>query len=430
PRSSGPVNVGGGAAGGHLAYVSVYLVPIDERKITAEKFVAGWDKSLKHISGIESLSFLYTIGASGSQPINLMLSHNDTQILETAVSDLAEALRGYAGVRDVDDGFSIGKTQLDFRIKPEAQTMGLTTVELARQVRAAFYGSEALRIQRGRDEVKVMVRYPEADRRTLFSIESMLIRTPAGAEIPLKQAADIIEGISYTQILRSDGRRVLKVTADVEQGVANADKVIASVMENELPDLLKRYPGLRLELEGEQKDKAEAMSSLGFGFIFAMFGIYALLAIPFKSYSQPMIIMTSIPFGIIGAVLGHIIMGFELSVISMMGMVALAGVVVNDSLVLINTTNHQFWNGMSHLEAITSAAIRRFRPIVLTSLTTFLGLAPMIFETALQARLLVPMAISLGFGILFATVIALILIPCLYMVLADVTALWVPEVKS
>ena len=245
-----------------------------------------------------------------------------------------------------------------------------------------------------------------------------------GTEIPLSQAADVTEGTSYTRILRSGGRRVLNVTADVEQGVANADKVTASVRENEVPKLIEKYPGLRLELEGEQKDKMEAMSALGFGFIFALFGIYALLAIPFKSYSQPLIIMTSIPFGIIGAVLGHILMGFELSVISMMGIVALAGVVVNDSLILIDTANHNYWGGMSHFDAVTEASIRRFRPIILTSLTTFLGLAPMIFETALQARFLIPMAISLGFGILFATGIALVLIPCLYLALADIKTLF------
>lgn len=423
-RETGPVNVGGGAAGSHIAYVSVYFVPIDQREMTAEKFVSKWNQSLNHLTGIESLSFNYTIGASGSQPISLMLSHSDTATLEQAASDLAGVLKGYAGVRDVDDGFSTGKTQLDFTIKPAARSMGLTASDLARQVRSAYYGAEALRLQRGRDEVKVMVRYPEVDRQTQYSIENMLIRTPAGAEIPLSQAAHVVEGISYTEILRSSGRRVLKVTADVEEGVANADKVVAAVTRDELPKLMERYPGLRLELDGEQEDKKESMKSLGFGFIFALFGIYALLAIPFKSYAQPMIIMTSIPFGIIGAVLGHIVMGFELSVISMMGIVALAGVVVNDSLVLITATNRFNWDGMPPLEAVKSAAARRFRPIVLTSLTTFLGLAPMIFETALQARFLIPMAISLGFGILFATVIALVLIPCLYMVLVDMKQLF------
>ncbi len=422
-RRGGAVNIGSEATGSHIAYVSIYMVPIDQREITAERFATTWNKRLKHLTGIETLSFNYTIGAAGNQPINLSLSHNDKQTLEKAASELAEALTGYAGVRDVDDGYSAGKTQFDFRIRPEARALGLTASELARQVRGAFYGAEALRLQRKRDEVKVMVRYPEADRHTPFSLENMLIRTPMGTEIPLNQAADMVEGTSYTQIQRSDGRRVLNVTADVEAGVANADKVIASVRETELPELFKKYPGLRMELEGEQEDKAEAMAALGFGFIFALFGIYALLAIPFKSYSQPIIIMTAIPFGIIGAVLGHLLMGFEMSVISMMGIVALAGVVVNDSLILIDTANHNYWGGMDPLEAVTAASLRRFRPIVLTSLTTFLGLAPMIFETALQARFLIPMAISLGFGILFATFIALVIIPSLYMALVDIKRL-------
>jgi len=275
-------------------------------------------------------------------------------------------------------------------------------------------------VQRGRDEVKVLVRLPQAERKSLYNIEELIVRTPSGAEIPIGEAAEMIRGTSYTEIMRSDGRRVLNVTADVEAGVANASKVVASVQQTEIPRLIAAYPGLEFELDGEQKDKNEAMEALGFGFVLSLFGIYALLAIPFKSYAQPIIIMASIPFGMIGAVIGHIIMGYELSVISMFGIIALAGVVVNDSLILVDAANHNRWDGKSHFEAIFDAACRRFRPIVLTSLTTFLGLAPMIFETSLQARFLIPMAISLGFGILFATLIALVIIPCLYLALVDV----------
>jgi multidrug efflux pump subunit AcrB len=275
-------------------------------------------------------------------------------------------------------------------------------------------------VQRGRDEVKVLVRLPEEERQSRYNIEELIIRTPSGSEIPIREAADVTHGRSYTEIIRSDGRRVLNVTADVDTAAANASKVVDSIEENDLPGLIRKYPGLKMELDGEGQDMQEAMSALGFGFLMALFGIYALLAIPFKNYVQPFIIMISIPFGIIGAVIGHIIMGYELSIISMFGIIALAGVVVNDSLILVNTANRSYWGGMSVYDSIFNASLRRFRPIILTSLTTFLGLAPMIFETSLQARFLIPMAVSLGFGILFATGIALIVVPCLYLALVDI----------
>ncbi len=423
PPGQGMVDVGSDLSGAHLTNVSVQLVPVDQRAITADEFVNQWKRRLGRISGAESLLFRYTTGPSSNQPINMMISHPDKDVLEKAATDLAGVLEGYAGVRDIDDGYSSGKLQLDFKISPEAQSLGVTASDLARQVRGAFYGAEALRVQRGRDEVKVLVRLPENERKSRYNIEELIIRTPAGTEIPIREAAEVIHGQSYTEIIRSDGRRVLNVTADVEEGVANASKVVSSVEENELPVLIKKYPGLKSELDGEQKDMQEAMSALVFGFAFALFGIYALLAIPFKNYLQPFIIMSSIPFGIIGAVIGHIIMGYELSIISMFGIIALAGVVVNDSLILVDAANHNRWNGMSHHDAIASAAVRRFRPILLTSLTTFLGLAPMIFETSIQARYLIPMAISLGFGILFATGIALAVVPCFYLVLTDIKRL-------
>jgi len=423
PSAMGPVNIGSPLTGAHLANVSVYMVPIDEREISAEAFVNLWKQKLGSVPGVESLLFSFTTGPSSNTPINLMISHPKTRVLEQAASELAGILAGYAGVRDIDDGYSSGKVQLDFRIKPAAQSLGLTASDLARQVRSSFYGAEALRVQRGRDEVKVLVRLPEDERRSQYDVEELMIRTPTGAEIPIREAAEVIRNTSYTEILRSSGRRVLNVTADVEAGVANASKVVASVRAEELPELLEKYPGLKSELDGEQQDQQEAMSALGFGFMMTLFAIYALLAIPFKNYAQPLIIMISIPFGIIGAVIGHIIMGYELSVISMFGIIALAGVVVNDSLILVDKANRNRWGGMSHYDSIFNAATRRFRPILLTSLTTFLGLAPMIFETSLQARFLIPMAISLGFGILFATAIALVIIPCFYLVLVDVRSL-------
>lgn len=427
PAAEGMVVIGEEASGAHLTNVSVYLVPTDQRQVTAEDFVNQWHRRVRDIPGVESLTFRYTTGPTSGTPINLLISHPDTTTLERAATDLAEALEGYAGVRDIDDGYSAGKVQLDFKIKDSARSLGLTASDLARQVRGAFYGAEALRVQRGRDEVKVLVRLPEAERRSPFNIEELMVRTPSGAEVPIREAAEVIRGTSYTEIVRADGRRVLSVTADVETGVANASKVVASVRKDVYPRLLKTFPGLRFELGGEQEDQQEAMGALGFGFVFSLFAIYALLALPFKSYAQPFIIMASIPFGMIGAVAGHILMGYELSIISMFGIIALAGVVVNDSLILVDAANHNRSAGKSDFASIFEASCRRFRPIVLTSLTTFLGLAPMIFETSIQARFLVPMAISLGFGILFATMIALVLIPCLYLALVDIKRLFVRQ---
>lgn len=420
PAAEGMVAIGSGVTGAHLTNVSIYLVPIDQRQITAEEFATRWHRRVRDIPGVESLTFRYTTGPASSKPISLLISHPDVATLERAASDLAGALESYAGVRDIDDGHSTGKVQLDFKIKDSARGLGLTAADLARQMRAAFYGAEALRVQRGRDEVKVLVRLPEAERRSPWNIEELLVRTPAGTEVPIAEAAEVVRGTSYTEIVRAAGRRVLTVTADVETGVANASRVVASVRETEEPRLLATYPDLKFELDGEQEDQMEAMDALAFGFLFSLFAIYGLLAIPFKSYAQPIIIMTSIPFGMIGAVAGHIVMGYELSIMSMFGIIALAGVVVNDSLILVHTANRNRGEGRSHFESIFEASCRRFRPIVLTSLTTFLGLAPMIFETSLQARFLIPMAISLGFGILFATLIALIIIPCMYMALQDV----------
>jgi multidrug efflux pump subunit AcrB len=424
------VSIGSGVSGGHQASVAVYMVPINERDISAVEFVRQWNKKIGRLSGIENLSFSYSTGPGSGQPLNFLLSHPNIKTLEVAAVDLAKSLENYEGVRDINDGFSGGKSQLDFKIKPAAQSLGITARDLALQVRSAFYGAEALRNQRGRDEVKVMVRLPLEERKSRYNIEELIIRAPNGAEIPLREAADVVTGRSYTEILRSDGKRNLNVTGDIDRILTNADKVVADVTANEIPRLMEKYPGLAFEVDGEQRDKAEAMSALGFGFVVALFAIYTLLAIPFKSYSQPVIIMMSIPFGMIGAVLGHIIMGYELSLMSMFGVIALAGVVVNDSLILVDTANKNRWQGMGHFESIRDASLRRFRPIILTSLTTFIGLAPMIFETSLQARFLVPMALSLGFGILFATMIALVLIPCLYMVLVDIKRIFKMESKA
>ncbi len=417
--ASGPGGPGGSNSGSHTTNVQVYLVAFEERTVTASQIAREWRIAAGDIPGLESLLFHYTTGPRAGDAIDVELSHPDIEVLEEASAELAESLLTFAGVKDINDGFEQGKPQLDMTIRPEARSLGVTATDMGRQVRNAFYGARAFRQQRGRDEIWVMVRLPEEERESEYDIEELVILTNNGGEIPLTEAVNIDRGRAYTVINRRDGRRVVNVTADVELGVANAGNILASLQEKVLPGLLERHAGLQYSLEGEQREQRETLSSLSTGFLLAQIGIFALLAIPFKSYIQPLVVMTAIPFGMIGAIAGHVIMGYDLSVISMMGIVALTGVVVNDSLVLIVAANNARDEGRSPYEAITAAGVRRFRPILLTSLTTFFGLAPMIFETSVQARFLIPMAISLGYGVLFATVIVLLLVPALYIIVED-----------
>ncbi|HNR31464.1 MAG TPA: efflux RND transporter permease subunit, partial [Candidatus Hydrogenedentes bacterium] len=341
-------------------------------------------------------------------------------VLEQSSTELAEILATYPGVEDIDDGFQPGKPQLDFTIKPEGQSLGLSAREIARQVRHAFYGAEVLRQQRGRNELKIMVRLPRADRSTEQTIHDLLIRTPDGAYVPFREVAAIERGRAFTTIDRRNGQRVVQVSADITPR-AKAGEVLADLRNNVLPGLMRNHPGLAYSFEGHQADIRESMASLRVTFVIALLVVYALLAIPFRSYTQPFVVMLSIPFGIVGAFLGHLIMGYDLCIPSMFGIVALSGVVINGSLVMIDFANRRRQaDGLSHHDAIHAAAVQRFRPILLTTLTTFGGLAPMIFETSRQARFLIPMALSLGYGILFATFITLVIVPSLYLVIEDI----------
>lgn len=411
------IGVGGGT---HLANAQMFFVPSDQRETTTTAFAERWRDKVSDIVGLESLTFSYATGPSSGSAIEVQLIHDNLERLEAAAAELAAKLQDYAGVKDIDDGFSGGKPQLSFRLTPEGRSLGLTALEVGRQVRASFYGAEALRQQRGRDEVKVMVRLPKEERESRFAIESLLIRLPEGGEIPLGRVAAVEEGTSYTDIRRADGRRKVSVTADVVQGVANPNKILAALTADVLPELVDRYPGLSYTFEGNRARSDESLAALQSGFLLALFVIYALLAIPFKSYIQPLVVMSAIPFGVVGAVGGHLLMGYELSLISVFGIVAVSGIVVNDSLVLVHAANERRREGYPPLQAIQWAGKRRFRPILLTSLTTFFGLMPMILETSVQARFLIPMAISLAFGVLFSTFIILLLVPSLYLLVEDV----------
>ncbi|BBO71511.1 multidrug resistance protein [Desulfosarcina alkanivorans] len=408
---------------GNEATVRIYLTSPEVRPISTAAVTALWRERLGAITGLESLKFESDAGGPGrGASISVELSHRNVDILARASGEVAQALGYFPNVTDIDDGYSPGKRQIDFKIRPEARSLGLRAQDVARLVRHAYYGAEALRQQRGRNEVRVMVRLPKSERVSEQQLEDMVLLTPVGTEIPLMEAVTVQHGRAYTTIKRRNGRRVVTVTADARPR-SKAGQILSALSDETLPALQARYPGLTYSFEGRQADRRESMQSLTKGLMFALLVIYAMLAIPFNSFIQPLIIMLVIPFGIVGAVIGHLIMGYSLSLMSMFGVVALSGVVINDSLVLIDFANRQRLQGMDRHDAIHVSGINRFRPILLTTLTTFGGLTPMIFETSRQARFLIPMAVSLGFGILFATLITLLLVPCLYLIVEDLRQL-------
>ncbi|EDM27499.1 hypothetical protein LNTAR_05286 [Lentisphaera araneosa HTCC2155] len=419
--------LGGGGrtsqAGPHVTEVFVYLKDPDIRPISTAEFTDKWREKCRSIKGLDSMVFESDRGGPGSgSSLSIGLSHPDNDILESASQELAERLERFPIVSDIDPGFSKGKRQFDFIMKPEGIALGLNSSDVARQIRQAFYGAESLRQQRGRNEVKIMVRYPKEERRSEQDLHSVLIRTPEGQHVPIDEVVHIQSGRAYNKINRLNGSRTIQLKANVTPK-SQSEFILQEVLEKDLPELQEKYPGLEQVFRGKQKDLREGVDSLKISFIIALFGIYTLLAIPFKSYLQPLIVMLCIPFGIGGAILAHTIMGYPLSLISMMGIIALSGVVINDSLVLIDYANKQVNKGKTPMEAIQLSGIRRFRPIMLTTITTFCGLMPMILETSRQARFLIPMAISLGLGIVFATVVMLLLAPSVYLIINDLKCL-------
>ena len=411
-------NAGSPELGGNLAQVFVQVLEGEKRDVSAIKLVKMWRKKVGILPDAESITFQSELFSAGN-PVEVHLSLDNHDLLLDAADDLMAELAKYPGTFDISDSFLPGKQEMQLKLKPAARSLGLTLSDLARQVRHAFYGAEALRLQRDQDEVKVLVRYPEEERRSLGYVKEMRIRTSGGKEVPFSQVAEVKMEQGYASIQRAQRLRVVKVTADVDESVTNANEVRMDVEAQILPRLKHKYPGLRYTIEGVGKEQKESMSDVIQGFAVALFCIYALLAIPFKSFSQPFVVMAAIPFGIVGAIAGHLIMGLNLSLLSLFGMVGLAGVVVNDSLVLIHAVNRLRNEGASVRDAVTRAGALRFRAIILTSLTTFAGLAPMIMEKSLQAQFLIPMAVSLGFGVLFATGITLLLVPCGYVILDD-----------
>ncbi|MEP7704659.1 efflux RND transporter permease subunit [Paraglaciecola sp. 25GB23A] len=422
--------------------VTIDTVPPEKRtlQVTTSEIVNEWRQRVGQVAGAEQLNYRAEIGGWGGAPINIELKGHDTESLANLGEGLKEQLANYAAVSDIEDSLSDGKEELQLELKPEARLLGLDLNQVARQVRQAVFGFEVQRVQRGREEVRVMVRYPLEARQSIETLEQMMIRVGPNQEVPLWQVADVYPGLSPDTILRVDRQRTLSVSADFDKQAGDL-----SLVQEEIRQWLQQkivgYPGINFEMAGEARDQKESSDALLAGGVGLAILIYILLAIPFKSYSQPIIVMSVIPFGLVGAVIGHWIMGMDLTLLSFMGMLALSGVVVNDSLVLVDYTNQKCRAGMALKQAVFESGGRRFRPVLLTSLTTFAGLVPLLFEKSTQAQFLIPMAISLGFGILFATLITLFIVPVNYLILEDIKryfrrygkdmrSLWAKNAKS
>ena len=422
----GPVQVDlGSASQSHLAEVNVELLGSEYRDISSVDVGNRWRDLVGEIPGVSSLTFTSEFVMTGNA-IEVELSHNDYDVLLAASERFQEMLRNYVGVTDISDDFEPGKTELKFKLKDTGRSLGLTLSNLAHQIRQGFYGDEIQRIQRGRDDIRVMLRYPEDERKSMADLENMRIRTPDGTQIPFNLIADIQYGRGYSSITRVDRKRVISVSASVDEAVANSRQINKKLEKIDLPKLMSEFSGLEYRFGGEQREMQESLGSLVPNFSVALLAIFALLAVQFRSYSQPIIVMSAIPFGIVGATLGHLLMGYNLGLMSMFGIVALSGIVVNDSLIIIDLINRERSGGIELSQVLRDCATRRFRPIMLTTLTTFCGLLPMITERSLQARFLIPMAISLAFGVMFATCITLLLVPSLYMILEDLKGRFFP----
>lgn len=410
PRTNGP-NLPSNGFSANIASVQFSFIPGDQRELASRDFENAWRENVGPIVEARSLVFasdLLSIGA----PVDVQLSDPDPAVVEAAASDLMARLNRFAGVFDIESDQDQGLKEIQLRLKPEARSLGVTLQDVALQVRAAFFGSEALRVQRGDEDMRVYIRLPEEERNSIVDVERFRVRVPGG-EVPLATLAEVSFGQAPAVIRRTDGRRITTVTADIDTNIVTSQEIAKALTDEIMPQLQADYPQLQYSFGGEQQEQEDSFGDLGIAFGAALLMIYALLAIPFRSYMQPLIIMAVIPFGIIGALIGHLLLGLPLGVLSMFGMIALSGVIVNGSLILIDFINENLRDGMPIEEAILAGAKSRFRPIMLTSLTTFLGVAPITFETSVQAQFLIPMSASLGFGVLFGAVILQLLIPAL-----------------
>ncbi|MCW5208874.1 efflux RND transporter permease subunit, partial [Desulfobulbus sp. US1] len=408
-----------GTKGPHLGSVQFILLPPEELGVHSNDLQIAWEEEIGSIAGARSLVFEGESHGPGGAEIEVWLQGSNMADILAASEKLQEKLREYNGVIQIRSDFAAGKNEFRLHLKPEARALGLTVEDLARQVNAGFYGREAFRVQRGKDDVRVKVRYTKEERSRLTDFERMRIRTAAGQEIPLLSVAEVDFGPGFSTITRTDGMRRVAVTADVDPKRANSQEVFADLSAGFFHELEAEYPGLRVSQQGSKKDMGESFASLKVGFPLAVLGIFVIVATIFRSYIQPLVILVSIPFGIIGAILAHLLLGYDLSMMSMFGMVALTGVVVNDAIVLIERINENLAEGMSFFNAVVKGGARRFRAVLLTSMSTVGGLAPLILEKDMQAKFLIPMALSLAGGVICATILTLVLIPGLLAIVND-----------
>jgi multidrug efflux pump subunit AcrB len=415
--------------GGHLGAVTLELVESADREITSSRIVEKWREAAKDFPGAESLSFGSVNMGPGGTPIEfkLLARTEEVEQLEAAVEKCKAHLAEYPGVFDVTDDSRPGKWEFQIRLKERAKSLGVTLAEVTDTVRASYYGDEVMRLQRGRHEVKLMVRYPKEDRRSLADFDQIRVRTAQGAEVPLTELADVKVERGYSEINRVDQMRSITISGDINESQGNARDVVRDMQAKFLPGLLKDYPAVRVRWEGQQEQTVESVQSLAIGSLVALVAMFVLLTLQFRSYFQPLLIMAVIPFGIVGAVGGHLLMGLPLTMFSFFGIVALTGVVVNDSIVLIDFINHRVREGIPLREALLDAGQRRFRPVMLTSVTTIAGLMPILLESSFQAQLLIPMATSLCFGLMLTTVLVLVLVPTFYLIYYNLTGRAIPQ---
>ncbi|MFH2129418.1 MAG: efflux RND transporter permease subunit [bacterium] len=412
-----------GQLGSHLGGVQVILLDSRRRGIQTRELLKQWQRQVGTISGATSVSYSGTIMGHPGKPIEIAIDGQDPERLAQAAGDLRQHLKQFQGVFDIQADNTAGKDEIQFRLKPEARSLGLTVQDLADQLQTGYYGEEILRVQRGRDDVRIRIRYTRSERQRQGSLDGVRIRTPEGIEVPLGVVADAKIGPGSSTIYRTDGRRRITVSADVDTAVIFADEIIGDLKTGVFKTLKSRYPGINLVLKGEAGEMETSFATMFIGFILAILAIYMLIATLFRSYLQPLLILVTVPFGLIGAIWGHLLMGCDLTMISLFGMVGLAGIAVNDAIVLIERINANIGEGLSFADAVRLGGVRRFRAVFLTSVTTVGGLAPLMFETDPYATVLIPMAITIVFGVIFSTVLTLLLIPCLFMILNDLRLL-------
>ncbi|MEL6301907.1 MAG: efflux RND transporter permease subunit [Pseudomonadota bacterium] len=399
--------------------VIIEMLPTEDQLIDGDEYAARWREAVGELPGVRSLQFTNGQTFGGGAPLSFALTSENIVSMEAAAEEVTQALSAYPGVFDVRNSASAAGDEIELEIKPKGEALGITLNSLGTQVRQAFFGEEVQRIQRGSDEVRVMLRFPESDRRSVYDLETLLVTTPEGDRVPFGEVAKATYGSAYSVISRQNGERTVTVSSDLDTLVSQPGTIIADMTARVIPGILERYPGVEYKLEGASLEEQEFIENLGYASIAALFLIYALIAIPLKSYSQPLMIMSVIPFGFVGALIGHLILDMPVSMFSCFGLIALAGVVVNDSLIMVDFINKAREEGVALEQAVVQSGKARFRAIILTSLTTAIGLIPIMLETSAQAQFVIPMAVSLSFGIVFATVITLVMVPVLYMLRQD-----------